>query len=53
MITIWKIYNAKKEEYEHNHIEDGHSTSDYPLPKHPSFISQKSWKSYKWEKEFK
>jgi len=52
MITVWKIYNKDKDIYQHNHVEDGHSTSEYPLPKQLSFQSQKSWKSMKWQREF-
>lgn len=46
-ITIWRRFNGKS--YEHNHIENGHSLTDKPIPK---FESQKSWLSYQWQKQF-
>lgn len=47
-ITIWQRLNEKNE-YEHNHIEDGHCESNFPTIK---FDSQKGWKNGKWNKHF-
>lgn len=46
-ITIWSRLNEKNQ-YEHNHIENGHIESNIPTIK---FDEQKGWKNGKWKKQ--
>lgn len=52
-ITIWERYVCVDKEkkifkWKHNHIEDGWSTSDIPIPK---FKSQMGWLKGAWRKK--
>ena len=57
-ITAWtKIEPIKDEEgnligenKNFNHISDGWSDTDYPLPVKESYTNQKAWAQMKWEK---
>ena len=49
-ITIWYRFNHKKEVFEHNHIEEGWSALEVPLPK--SETQKKGWKGATWKKKF-
>lgn len=49
-ITIWKKYDEKKNQFEHNHIESGHNISDEPTP--ISDKQRRSWAGAKWKKVF-
>ena len=40
-ITIWLKLNTKTNEFEHNHIEDGHQELRCPIAK---FSTQRDWK---------
>lgn len=55
-VTAWIALNFKKSKehhvpvWEHNHIEDGWSSTDSPEPK---FSSQKKvWAGKKWKKQY-
>ena len=48
-ITLWYRFNKSINDYEFNHIEDGLSSSFYPIPLFPS---QNSWKNQKWIKSY-
>ena len=48
-ITVWTLIENEKES--HNHIENGWSDLDYPLPIDMKFENQKSWSKKKWKKE--
>lgn len=32
-ITVWKRLDEKTQEFDHNHIENGHVSGNYPKPK--------------------
>lgn len=49
-ITVWSVITDKGE-VKFNHIEDGWSFGDYPLPKDEQYTNQKSWAKMKWRKE--
>lgn len=51
-ITCWYKYNKSKDEYIFNHIEDGYSFEDKPLPKSEKFTAQNDWKNYQWMRTF-
>lgn len=48
-ITCWYSFDHKKNVFEFNHIEDGHSERDVPLAQHPHQV--KSWKGQQWQKK--
>jgi len=49
-VTIWERYNYKEKGFEHNHIEEGWSSLEAPLPKTQK--QAKDWKGAKWKKEY-
>ena len=48
-ITVWTLIKDGKESL--NHIDNGWSDLDYPLPIDMKFENQKSWSKMKWKKE--
>jgi hypothetical protein len=48
-VTIWKRYNAKKQTYEHNHIEYDYNDRDVPEP--INYDQRKAWEGAQWERE--
>lgn len=50
-ITVWYIWNKKKEKYEYNHFDYGVSETDKPKSKVKEL--EKSWSGSKWEKKYK
>ncbi len=49
-ITIWYRWNVKKKVWLHNHIHEGWSSLDAPLPKNEK--QAKAWKGAKWQKHW-
>jgi hypothetical protein len=49
-VTIWHRLNIKKKEFEFNHIEEGWSGLEAPLPK--SEKQAKKWKGATWKKQY-
>jgi len=49
-VTIWKRLNHKKKKFEFNHIEEGWSGLEAPLPK--SENQAKNWKGATWKKNY-
>lgn len=49
-VTIWYRWNVNKKVWLHNHIEEGWSSLDAPLPK--SEKQAKVWKGAKWQKHW-
>jgi hypothetical protein len=47
-VTIWYRFNHKENVFEHNHIEEGWSSLDAPLPK--SENQERGWKGATWKK---
>ena len=56
-VTVW--YKVKYNEHGemmgaiHNHVEDGWSTEEKPLPLNSSFTNQLAWSKDEWIKEHK
>lgn len=48
-ITCWSRYNQKSRQYEHNHIEDGHTNAVAPEPKNS--FQKSAWSNAKWKAE--
>ena len=48
-VTVW-YKKFKNQEFEHNHIEDGHVKGNKPISKFPS---QKGWNNAAWKKEYR
>jgi hypothetical protein len=46
--TIWYRHDPIKG-WRQNHLEDGHATTDKPMPKFPS---QQGWKNGRWERYY-
>jgi len=46
-ITVWFKLNYKTNEFEHNHIEDGHVGCYEPTPLNEE--QKKAWKGAKWQ----
>jgi len=49
-ITIWERLNVKENIFEHNHINEGWSGLEAPLPKNQK--QAKNWKGAKWKKKY-
>lgn len=49
-ITIWERWNVKKKEFKHNHIIEGWSGLEAPLPANQT--QAKNWKGAKWNKKY-
>lgn len=49
-VTIWKRWNVKKKRFKHNHIEEGWSGLEAPLPQNQT--QAKGWKGAKWKKHY-
>jgi hypothetical protein len=50
-ITAWKVKEKQKDgsySFTFNHIEDGHSSGEKPMPK---FDSQRGWLNQTWTKQ--
>ncbi|MEC1645528.1 hypothetical protein P9D95_02295 [Bacillus halotolerans] len=52
MITVWYKYYDGQNDPKLNHIEDGWSKSEYPLPINPLFANQEAWKKGDWERKY-
>lgn len=50
-ITIWKVVKDNGT-IVFNHIEDGWSESNFPLPIKPKFLNQQAWKNMNWQKKY-
>ena len=54
-VTLWYMLNPSNKQYVYNHLEEGHSLNDAPLPKKDLnsnvFENQKFWKNQKWKKQ--
>lgn len=50
-ITVWSIKNDNGA-IVFNHIEDGWSDSEYPLPIKSKYKNQEAWKKSKWDKKY-
>lgn len=50
-ITVWNVRNDNGV-IKLNHIEDGWSDNEYPLPIKKEYKNQESWKNMKWEKKY-
>lgn len=50
-VTVWSIKNDKGAVI-FNHLENGWSESDYPLPKRIEFKNQEAWKNMKWTRKY-
>ena len=48
-VTRWEVWDDEAEDWQHNHIEDGHIEGDAPEGRFPS---QSGWKKRKWRKSF-
>lgn len=48
-ITVWDTFDKEKEEFVFNHISDGWSDDEKPVPK---FDSQKGWLKREWRKSY-
>jgi len=48
-VTVWFKLNHKTDDFEHNHIEDGHVFAPAPIP--ISEEQKRAWKGAKWEYE--
>ena len=48
-ITVWRRFNPKTQEFEHNHIQDGHVDGDIP---HGTRKQNAIWHRAKWQKVF-
>ncbi len=46
-ITVWKRYSESHKAWEHNHIEDGHMSSNIPLAHTKDQAN--GWNKGKWE----
>jgi hypothetical protein len=49
-ITVWQRFHEKKQQFIHNHIEDGHCKTYNPVPLSDDQI--KSWKDAQWNKRW-
>lgn len=59
-ITLWSIKSIKKDEngneittLKFNHIENGWSENNKPMPLSPEFKNQLAWQNLEWEREYK
>jgi hypothetical protein len=50
LITIWERLDPETGRIEHNHIDDGHVTTDVPIPN--TDLQKKAWKGALWYKHF-
>ena len=50
-VTVWRRWNPKSKEWEHNHIEDGHASTVTPTPRFPAQQTWNDsywWRAHKW-----
>ena len=48
-VTVWFRLNRKTDEFEHNHVEDGHMIATEPFPIND--FQKKAWKGCLWQYE--
>lgn len=52
-VTLWHMLDEKKKKLIFNHMEDGWSVEEKPLPIKPEYTNQLAWQNHSWVKEFK
>lgn len=51
-VTIWSILDEETlSKAKFNHLEDGWSEEEKPLPVKPEYTNQTAWQNHPWQKE--